>query len=167
VEKVFKQIQECVDYAEAGGITISEAQKLTTAYTKVFPTGNFHSACRCWNERNTQDKTWNNFKIHFGMAYHQHKQLQSETSAASGYANAAVAQPVDDDLAEAAIGAFANLDTVTSVGSGIVANLTAANCRLTNQLEENAQALKEIRALSKKERNNRGARKLFAPFLDK
>jgi hypothetical protein len=33
-------------------------------------------------------------------------------------------------------------------------------------LAENSQALKEIRALLKKERNNRGARKPFTPSLD-
>jgi hypothetical protein len=44
VETLFKQIQYCVDYAEAGGITISEVQKLTAAYTKIFYTGNFDSA---------------------------------------------------------------------------------------------------------------------------
>jgi hypothetical protein len=49
VETLFKQIQDCVDYAEAGGITIVEAQKLSTAYTKVFATGIFHSACHRWN----------------------------------------------------------------------------------------------------------------------
>jgi hypothetical protein len=31
VETLFKQIQDCVDFAEAGGITIGEAQKLSTA----------------------------------------------------------------------------------------------------------------------------------------
>jgi hypothetical protein len=44
VETLFKQIQYCVYYAEAGGITISEAQKLTAAYAKIFSTGNFDSA---------------------------------------------------------------------------------------------------------------------------
>jgi hypothetical protein len=45
VETLFMQIQDCVDYAEAGGITIGEAQKMSTAYKKVFSIGNFHSAC--------------------------------------------------------------------------------------------------------------------------
>jgi hypothetical protein len=31
VESLFKQIQDCVDYAEAGVITISEAQKIQNA----------------------------------------------------------------------------------------------------------------------------------------
>jgi hypothetical protein len=62
-----------VDYAEAGGITIGEAQKLSTAYIKVFATGIFHSARRRWNERDADIKTWNNFKVHFATAYRQHK----------------------------------------------------------------------------------------------
>jgi hypothetical protein len=71
VETLFKKVQDCVDYAEAGVITISEAQYLTTAYTNIFSSCNLHSACRRWNERDPQDKTWNNFKIHFVMAYRQ------------------------------------------------------------------------------------------------
>jgi hypothetical protein len=47
VKSLFKQIQDCVDYAEAGGgVAISEVQKLQTAYAKIFATGIFHSACR-------------------------------------------------------------------------------------------------------------------------
>jgi hypothetical protein len=92
--------------------------------------------------------------------------MQGETAATYGYANAAVAQPVDDDLYEAAIDAFANLATPTAVDHGIVANLTDANYCLTKQLEENVQALKEIGALIKKERNNHGVHKPFTPSID-
>jgi hypothetical protein len=95
-----------VYYAESGGITISEAQKLTTDYAKIFSTGNFHSFCRRWNKRNPQYHTWNTFKIHFAMAYRQHKKIQGETAAASGYVNSAVAQPADDDLVEVSINAL-------------------------------------------------------------
>jgi hypothetical protein len=83
-------------------------------YTKVFATGIFHSACRRWNEKDALTKTWSNFKVHFATAYRQHKQIQCESAATSGYANAVVAQP-DDDLAEAAIDAFANLASATAV----------------------------------------------------
>jgi hypothetical protein len=75
VETLFKQIQDFVDYAEAGGITIGEVQKLSTSYTKVFATGIFHSACRHWNERDAVTKTWDNFKVHFTTAYRQHKEM--------------------------------------------------------------------------------------------
>jgi hypothetical protein len=99
------------------------------------------------------------------MAYRKHKKMQVETLTASGYATTAVVQPVDDDLSESAIDAFASLATATSVDRGMVATLTDANSCLTKQ-EENAQASKEIRALLKKERNERGARKPFTPYLD-
>jgi hypothetical protein len=135
LESLFKQIQECFDYEEAGGITISEAKKLQTAYAKIFATGIFHSACRRWNDRLPADQTWNAFKTHFAMAYFQHKQMQGETAAASGYANAAVAQPADEDIAGASIDTFSNLATATAVDRGIVATLTEANSRLKKNLK--------------------------------
>jgi hypothetical protein len=58
------------------------------------------------------------------------------------------------------------LATATEVDRGIVATLTDANSCIAKQLEESSQALQEIRALLKKERNDRGARKPFAPSLD-
>jgi hypothetical protein len=100
------------------------------------------------------------------MAYLQHKQIQGGTAAASGYANADVAQPADEDLAGAAIDAFANLATATTVDRGIVATLTEPNSHLTKQLEDSSKTLKEIRALLKKERNDRSSRKTFAPTND-
>jgi hypothetical protein len=118
-----------------GGVTISEAQNLHTEYVKIFATVIFHSACRRWNDRLSAEPTWNAFKTHFAMAYRQHKQIQGGAASASGYANAAVAQPADEDFAGAAIGVFANLAPVTAVDRGIVATLTEANSRLTKNLK--------------------------------
>jgi hypothetical protein len=93
---------------------------------------------------------------------------------AQGYANAAVAQP-EDDLAEKSLGAFANLATATAVDRGVVAQLTEANSRLAKQLEDSATALKEAKALLKKERaerdnsgySERPTRRNFTPSSDK
>jgi hypothetical protein len=76
VETLFKQIQDCVDFAEAGGVAIGAAQKLSSAYSKIFKSGKFNSSCRRWDEKLEGDKTWNNFKIHFAAAYRQHRQMQ-------------------------------------------------------------------------------------------
>jgi hypothetical protein len=43
VEILCKEIQDCVDYAEAGGITISEAQKLETDNAKIVLLNYSHS----------------------------------------------------------------------------------------------------------------------------
>jgi hypothetical protein len=57
VETLFKQIQDCVDFAEARGVAIGAAQKLSSAYSKLFKSGKFNSACRIWDEKIEADKT--------------------------------------------------------------------------------------------------------------
>jgi hypothetical protein len=80
--------------------------------------------------------------------------MQGETLGAQGYANVAVSQ-AEDDLAEQTLCDFANLATATAVDRGLVAQLTEANSRLAKKLEDNALALKEVKALLKKERADR------------
>jgi phage shock protein A len=75
--------------------------------------------------------------------------MQGETVGAQGYTNAAVDQP-KDVLVQQALGAFANISTATAVNRGVVAQLSEAKHRLAKQLEDNATALKEIKALLKK-----------------
>jgi hypothetical protein len=83
--------------------------------------------------------------------------MQGETVGAQGFANAAVIQASEDDLAEQALGAFANLATSTDVDRSVVAHLTEANSSLAKQLEDNATSLKEVKALLKKERAERAS----------
>jgi hypothetical protein len=85
------------------------------------------SACRRWNEKPTADKAWTQFKSHFAAAHRQHKQMQGESAATSGYhyANADVTRN-EDQMAESTIVALANLATATAVDRGVVAALTQA-----------------------------------------
>jgi hypothetical protein len=39
VESLFKKIQDCVDFYEAGGVIIGHQQKINVGYTKIFATG--------------------------------------------------------------------------------------------------------------------------------
>jgi ADP-dependent phosphofructokinase/glucokinase len=133
VETLFKHIQDCVDFAESSGVTIGTAQKLSSAYSKIFKSGKLNSACRRWDEKVEAYKTWNSLKIHVASAYRQHRQIQEETVGAQAYANA-VAQS-EDDLAEQALGAFTNLPTATAVDRGVVAQLTASHSHFAKQFE--------------------------------
>jgi hypothetical protein len=148
VETLFKQIQDCADYSEAGGVPIGHSQQINVGNAKIFATGNFMSACRRWNEKPASDKTWTHFKSHFAAAHQQHRQMQGETAANAGYHsdNAAMTQN-EDQMTEATIGALANLATATAADRGAVAALTQANSRLVKQLEENASELRELKAL--------------------
>jgi hypothetical protein len=114
VETLFKQIQDCASYLEVG-VSIVHPHQINVGYTKIFATVNFMSACHRWNEKETADKTCANFKAHFAAAHRQHKQMQGGLASNSGYhaSNAAVGQ-TEDQMAEATIGALANLETPTA-----------------------------------------------------
>jgi hypothetical protein len=160
VESLFKQIQDCADYSEAGGVPIGHLEKINVGYAQIFATGHFMSACRRWNDKYTIEKTWTQFKWHFAAAHHQHKQMQGESAATAGYhsANAAVTHN-EDQMAKATIGALANIATATAADLGEVAALTQANSLLAKQLEDNSNKLRELKTLLKKERReNRGQR---------
>jgi hypothetical protein len=45
-ESLFKQIQYCADYSEAGGVLIGHPQKINVGYAQIFATGHVMSACR-------------------------------------------------------------------------------------------------------------------------
>jgi hypothetical protein len=120
------------------------------------------SACRRWNEKPPAEKTWTHFKSHFAAAHRQHKQMQGESAATSGYnsANAAMTQS-EDQMAEATIGALVSLGTETASDRGVVTALTQAKSRLVKQLEENSSELREVKALLNQERrDNRDPRSL-------
>jgi hypothetical protein len=53
----------------------------------------------------------------------------------------------EDHMAEATIGASANLATATAANRGVVAALTQANAHIVKQLEETTSELRDLRAL--------------------
>jgi hypothetical protein len=165
VETLFKQIQDCADYSEAGGVLIGHPQQINVGYEKIFATGHFMSACRRWNEKPSAEKTWTHFKSHFAASHRQHKQMQGESAATAGYhsANAAMTQN-EDQMAKATIGALANLATATSADRGVVADLNKANSRLAKQLEENSSELRELKALLNQERRDKRGPRSFNPY---
>jgi hypothetical protein len=163
-ETLFKQIQDCANYSEAGGVRIGHQQQINVGYAKIFTTDHFMSTCRRWNEKLTIEKTWTQFKSHFAAAHRQHKQMQGESAATAGYhsANAAVTHN-EDQMADATIGALANIATATAADRGVVAALTQANSRLAKQLEDNSTELRELKALLKKERSENHGQISFNP----
>jgi hypothetical protein len=84
VESLFKQIHDCADYSEAGGVLIGHPQQINVGYARIFATGHFMSACCRWNEKPLAYKTWAQFKAHFSASHLQHKQMQGESSATAG-----------------------------------------------------------------------------------
>jgi hypothetical protein len=155
VETLFKQIQDCADFYEAGGMVIGQAQQINLACEKIFATGNFTSTCRRCHEKESAEKIWVNFKVHFAAAHRHHKQMQMQGESADNYgyhaANAAIFQ-TEYQLSKATIGELFNLATAPEMSNerGVVATLTGENMRLSKQLEERSNVLKEVKALLKR-----------------
>jgi hypothetical protein len=76
VESLFKQIKDCADYSEAGGVIIGHPQQINVVYAKIFATRHFMSACRRWNEKPHAEKTSAQFKANLSAAHRQHKHMQ-------------------------------------------------------------------------------------------
>jgi hypothetical protein len=110
VESLFKQIQYCEDYSEAGGVLIGHPQQINVGYAKIFATGHFMSACRRWNEKHAIEKTWTQFKYHVAAAHRQHKQMKGESAATAGYRSENAA--------------FSHTEDQTAADRGVVAALT-------------------------------------------
>jgi hypothetical protein len=164
VESLFKQIQDCPDYSEAGVVLIGHPHQVNVGYATIFATGHFMSACRRWNEKPLAEKTWTPYKAHFSAAHRQHKQMQGEYTATTRYhSTKAVVGKTQDQMAEATIGALASLATETASDRGVVATLTEANARLVKQLEDNSNELRELKALIKKEIVEKRGQQSFNP----
>jgi hypothetical protein len=90
--------------------------------------------------------------------------MQGESAATAGYhsANSAVTH-IEDNMAEATIGALSNIATSTAADRGVVVALTQANSRLARHLEENTNELQELKALIKKEHTERRGQCSFNP----
>jgi hypothetical protein len=90
--------------------------------------------------------------------------MQGESAATAGYHSENSAMTHNEDhMAEATIGALANLATATAADRGVAAALTQANSRLAKQLEDNSSELRELKALLNKERREKRGQRSFNP----
>jgi hypothetical protein len=82
--------------------------------------------------------------------------MKGKTAAHAGFhlAKATMTQ-TEDHMAEATIGALANLATATAADRGVVEALTQANSRLVKQLEDTSSELGELKAFLHQERRDR------------
>ena len=143
IETFYSQIEDAMDYADAGRSAYTAAQVVTNAYSLISNTGMFPESCREWRRKLEADKTWACFKVHFTEA-HQDWRLTQGTTQTAGYygANNAMDSFVNDTA-----DAFANLATATASDRQMLSDLTASNKALTELI---ARKDTEIGNLKKK-----------------
>jgi hypothetical protein len=84
IEALFSQLEDAMDYADAGGNPYTAAQVVTNAYSIMFSTGLFPEACREWRRQPPAYTTWTNFKTDFAEA-HLDLRLDPGTTQEGGY----------------------------------------------------------------------------------
>ena len=136
------QIEDSVEYANAGGTPFSAEQVLSIAYTVLFTTGAFKDECKEWRKLPQHEQTWPRMKNLFGNA---HRDLRREqTAAQQGYGtvnNVQVFEEINTVLEK--------LATATLADKQAMANLAEANAALTkntNDIKHINQTLKQLQA---------------------
>jgi hypothetical protein len=65
VESLLKQIQDCADYYEAGGVLFGHPHQINFGYANIFVNGHFMSACHQWNENHLLTRLGHNLRPTF------------------------------------------------------------------------------------------------------
>jgi hypothetical protein len=148
IEVLYKQIEDAIEFADAGQTPYSPEQVLNIAYQLVVRTGIFTDDCKIWKRQPAIYKTWPQFKIDFALAYQEYNEALDIAPSAAGFH----AQEVSDQNEET-IAAIANLATATAEDRKSVANLTSTNATLTKELATSnsklISALTQVATLTK------------------
>ena len=104
----------------------------------VYNTGLFYDECNKWDEKQRDEKTWENFQAHFQSAQRKYKRKQKLSTRAGVYNGANNIKEMDethDSLINLAMAATEDRETMMSQNKTI-ADLTKTVAALTRQLQQ-------------------------------
>jgi hypothetical protein len=136
IEIFYKQIEDAMEFADAGQTPYTPAQILSIAYQGVFRTGIFADDCKIWKRRAAGYKTWEQFKADFRVSYTEYSEALDVAPRAAGFHAEDYPSPHDST-----VDAIANLATATAADRTAVANLTATNAAMTLSLAKTTDKL--------------------------
>ena len=125
IETFFARVEECQEVAAAGNTPYTTEQVLSIVYQAIFTSGLYQDGYKDWCRKPEATKTWTNFKAHFTNEYMDLKESNQVSSGTAYQATTNHQETVD---------AIANLAAATAHDREAVANLTATNNRLSEEL---------------------------------
>lgn len=133
-EELLMQIEDAQEVVAIQNPYTAE-QIISIAFTLVQQTGYYDQGCREWKRKATNDKTWDNFKLHFAREFKETRDVQQNTRTNRFAANAIAMEQANaamiTELTQDHTAALANLATATSADRGAMATLTKTNATLT------------------------------------
>ena len=76
VKVLFYQIEDVVKFADNAAQPYTVLQVLRVVFNLIFDTGQFIRSCEKWQEKNSGDKNWVNFKLHFTKAHTKNNKVK-------------------------------------------------------------------------------------------
>ena len=77
IETYFDQIEDAVEFAEAGASPFTMVQIITKAFIQMFSTGLFKDECKTWNRLPPVSRDWATFKLIFTAAARELREMQA------------------------------------------------------------------------------------------
>ena len=153
IDVYFDRLQKCQKISEDAGYKITEPEMVLQLQTSLGATGLMNEEYKAWKKKPVTDRTWKKAKRHFRTALADATGIQKLTTAGSGLmANSAlkqtrtpapkaiedkvrleIAQQLGESFDNLALAATMKSDTIDSLTRS-VADLTATNTKLTNEL---------------------------------
>ena len=140
IESYFDQIEDAVEFAEAGNSPFSTTQITTKAFIQMFATGLYKHECKAWNRLVAVSRTWATFKLIFTAAARELREMQVLTG------NTRYANNFLQDLMDQTALALNTLATVTAEDRQTVANVASVNETVLAQLNRAIASLATIQA---------------------
>ena len=142
-EHLVEQIEDAVQFAANANVPFTDAQITNTGLHLVQKTGVFREECKTWRRRPANQQTWANFKTFFNEAYRDYQIENNITAANTEYGANNISEdnnPDDSNTAEA----LEHLAAATATDREAVANLTTANQRLTQELQNRGNSIEAL-----------------------
>ena len=98
IDQLFNKIQDFNDLAEATGLPQSASQSLHMGTEMIKNCGTLTDSLKDWNRTPVDNKTWNNFKLHFREAQKQYRETMPTTIHDPQHQANLIAQQVTDNL---------------------------------------------------------------------
>ena len=135
IEKLFKRIEDGVQFAAVGNTPFTAAQVVSIAFCIIQNIGMFTDDCKIWKRLPAIQKTWAQLKIDFSLAHSKlHKSQQYNRT--GGYENNATEVQEMQEMRQETAMAIANLASATLADRETMTSIQATITTLTLQLAE-------------------------------
>ena len=129
IEIYFDQVEDAVEFAEAGNSPFTNTQIVTKAFIQMFATGLYKDECRAWNQLLVPARVWPAFKAIFLAANKEIREMQALTGSVGTAGN------VTQDLMEQTSQALSAIATSTATQAEDVANVVVSTTNVEEQLQ--------------------------------